>query len=134
MRRDVERIRSRCITCRKAKSRVLSHGFYTPLPVPTTPWLDISMDFILGLPRSKRGKDSIFVVVDGFSKMVHLISCHKTDDSTNVVDLLLNKFSACMVFLELLFLDILSSKATFGKFFGENWKLNFYFNNMSPSN
>ena len=31
MRRDVERICSRCITCKKTKSRVLSHGFYIPL-------------------------------------------------------------------------------------------------------
>ena len=37
MRRDVERIYSRCITCRKSKSRVLPHGLYTPLPVQTTP-------------------------------------------------------------------------------------------------
>ena len=44
MRRYVERIYSRCITCRKAKSRVMPHGLYTPLPVPSAPWVDISMD------------------------------------------------------------------------------------------
>ena len=72
-RSDVIRICGRCITCRRAKSKVLPHGLYTPLPVPSEPWVDISMDFVLGLPRTKRGRDSIFVVVDRFSKMVHFI-------------------------------------------------------------
>jgi hypothetical protein len=87
MKRDVERVCFRCVTCRQAKSRVLPHGLYTPLPVPSAPWVDISMDFVLGLPRSRKGRDSIFVVVDRFSKMAHFISCHKTDDATHIADL-----------------------------------------------
>lgn len=49
MKRDLYRIYDRYITCRKVKSKVLSHGLYTPLPVPNEPWIDIFMDFILGL-------------------------------------------------------------------------------------
>ena len=59
MRRDVERLVARCTTCQKAKSRLNNHGLYMPLPVPTSPWLDISMDFVLGLPRTKKGRDII---------------------------------------------------------------------------
>ena len=87
MRRDVERFVARCTTCQKAKSRLNPHGLYMPLPVPSVPWEDISMDFVLGLPRTKKGRDSIFVVVDRFSKMAHFIPCHKSDDAANVADL-----------------------------------------------
>ncbi|RVW25725.1 hypothetical protein CK203_113546 [Vitis vinifera] len=37
MKRDVERACARCISCRQAKSRVLPHGLYTPLPIPSAP-------------------------------------------------------------------------------------------------
>jgi transposase InsO family protein len=87
MRHDVERYVSRCSTSNKAKSRLNPHGLYIPLPVPRAPWEDISMDFVLGLPRTKRGRDSVFVVVDRFSKMAHFIPCHKTDNASHVDDL-----------------------------------------------
>jgi len=87
MEKDVQDILRRCGTCQAAKSHTLPHGLYTSLPVPTLPWMDVSMDFILGLSRAQRGKDSIFVVVDRFSKMAHFIPCNKTNDATHIAEL-----------------------------------------------
>lgn len=87
MKTNVQKFCDRCVVCKKSKSKVRPHGLYTPLPVPDSPWVDISMDFVLGLPRTKNGKDSIFVVVDRFSKMAHFIPCKKVDDACHVADL-----------------------------------------------
>ena len=91
MKHEVHKFCDKCLVCKKAKSKVMPHGLYTPLSIPEHPWIDISMDFVLGLPRSKEGKDSLFVVVDRFSKMAHFIACKKVDDACHVADLFLKE-------------------------------------------
>ena len=48
-----------------------------PLPIPESPWVSISMDFIIGLPKVK-GMGSFFVVVDRFSKYVVFMAAPST--------------------------------------------------------
>ena len=90
MKHNLQSICDKCIPCKQAKSKVMPHGFYTLLLVPNHPWTDVSMDFVLGLPRSQGGKD-IFVVVDRFSKMVHFIAFSKTNDATHIAYLFFKK-------------------------------------------
>jgi len=92
MLKDVQDLIKICATYQMAKSYALPQGLYTPLPTPQGPWLDMSMDFVLGLPCTQCNKDSILVVVDRFSKMAHFVACHKTNDASHIVDLYFKEF------------------------------------------
>ncbi|GKC05622.1 RNA-directed DNA polymerase [Tanacetum coccineum] len=74
MERDVNRLLKRCRTCPIAKPHSSNAGLYTPLSVPVALWEDVSLDFVLGLPRTQRAKDSVMVVVDQDVKFTEVVN------------------------------------------------------------
>nr|GEU52981.1 reverse transcriptase domain-containing protein [Tanacetum cinerariifolium] len=87
MKRDVNMLLERCRTFHIAKTYSSNAGLYTPLSVPVAPCEDVILNFVLGLPRTQRAKDSVMVVVDRFSKMAHFVTCSKTIDASQVARL-----------------------------------------------
>ena len=62
-----------------------------PLPILEWKWDVISMDFITGLPKSKKKNDSIFVVVEKLSKVAHLIPVKSTYKEVHIADIFLKE-------------------------------------------
>jgi hypothetical protein len=124
--RDVLRHVKQCQICHRAKSRKQNTGLYISLPVPNAPWEDVSIDFVVGLPRTQRNKDSIMVVVDLFSKMAHFVPCNKTLDASHVADLYFIEIVKFHAFLRRSPLIVIpSSSDIFGVLFGEGLVLSF---------
>ena len=69
----------RCCEANRAMSHLpigqaakIKHWHVYAFTVPDRPWQDVSMDFALGLSKTIRKHDSIFVVVDHFSKIAQI--------------------------------------------------------------
>jgi IS30 family transposase len=75
MREDVAGYVARCDTCQRAKAEhQRPAGLLQQLEIPTWKWDDINMDFIVGLPCTQKGNDSIWVIVDRLTKVAHFLS------------------------------------------------------------
>eukprot|EP00253_Pinus_taeda_P006262 PITA_06262 len=85
MKKSIVEYLARCLECQQIKAEHQHPaGLLQPLPVPEWKWEIISMDFITGLPRTKRNNDSIFMVVDKLSKVAHFIPVQSTYRSAQI--------------------------------------------------
>jgi hypothetical protein len=74
MREDIAEYVTQCDTCQRVKvEHQRPAGLLQPLEVPMWKWDDISMDFIVGLPCTQKGNDSIWVIVDRLTKVAHFL-------------------------------------------------------------
>lgn len=87
----VKNLLQQCEVCQLAKpERVPYPGLLQPLPVPTTPWEMMTMDFIEGLPVSQRFS-CILVVIDKLSKYGHFIPLKHPYTASKVAEVFLDR-------------------------------------------
>jgi IS30 family transposase len=64
-------------------------GLLHPLKIPEWKWEGIGMDFIIGLPRTSKGYESIWVIVDRMTKVAHFILVKTTYKESQLIELYL---------------------------------------------
>ena len=86
--RDVSRYVKSCDACQRNKpTQQATPGLLRPLPLPTSRWSHISIDFIVGLPASLNDNNMVMVVVDRLSKRTHFVACASTATAKDVASL-----------------------------------------------
>ena len=92
MKKEVVDFIVRCLECQKVK---VEHRhptvFLQPLPIPEWKWEVVTMDFIMGFPRTGKLHDSIMVVVDKLTKAAHFIPLKTTHKAADVVDIFIKE-------------------------------------------
>ncbi|WVZ97722.1 hypothetical protein U9M48_043236 [Paspalum notatum var. saurae] len=66
-------------------------GLLQPLKVLEWKWEEITMDFIMGLPRTQKGYNSIWVVVDRLTKIAHFIPVNTTYSGAKLAELYISR-------------------------------------------
>nr|GEX76555.1 putative reverse transcriptase domain-containing protein [Tanacetum cinerariifolium] len=95
MKKDVALYVSKCLTCLKVKDKHQRPFCLLQQPeIPEWKWDRISMDFVMKLPRSSGGHDSIWVIVDRLTKSAHFLPMCKEFKMDGLSRLYLNEIVA----------------------------------------
>jgi hypothetical protein len=88
MKREIAKHVAICYSCQRIKAEhQRSAGLLQPLQIPQWKWDEIGIDFIVGLPHTRAGYDSIWVVVDRLTKSVHFIPVKTSYNSAVLAEL-----------------------------------------------
>ncbi|KAJ0919921.1 putative nucleotidyltransferase, Ribonuclease H [Helianthus annuus] len=82
----------KCLTCARVKVEYQKPAGLLQQPkIPQWKWEEISMDFVTSLPRSQRGNDTIWVIVDRLTKSAHFLAIKETDKISTLTDVYLKE-------------------------------------------
>ncbi|WMV19813.1 hypothetical protein MTR67_013198 [Solanum verrucosum] len=74
MKRDIIEYVSRCLNCLQVKyEHQRPGGMSQRMHIPEWKWERIAMDFVVGLPRTLRKFDDIWVIMDRWTKSAHFV-------------------------------------------------------------
>ena len=90
MKRDIALYVASCQVCQQVK---VEHqklaGLLQPLPIPKWNWDHITMDFMIGFPRTRSKKNGVWVIVDRLTKSTHFLAMKTTDVMNSLATLYL---------------------------------------------
>ncbi|KAL0381936.1 UNVERIFIED_CONTAM: Transposon Ty3-I Gag-Pol polyprotein [Sesamum latifolium] len=88
MKKDVAEFVAKCLTCQQVKAEHQAPaGKLHPLSIPEWKWEKITMDFVIGLPRTFRKHDAVWVIVDRLTKSAHFLPIRQNDSLDKLAEL-----------------------------------------------
>ncbi|GJW75525.1 putative reverse transcriptase domain-containing protein [Tanacetum coccineum] len=92
MEADIATYVSKCLTCSKVKAEHQKpSGLLVQPEIPEWKWDKITMDFIIKLPKTSSGYDTIWVIVDRLTKSAHFLPMKETDKMERLTRLYLKE-------------------------------------------
>jgi hypothetical protein len=92
MTRDIAEYVAICDTCQRVKpEHQQPDGLLQPLHMPKWKWEETAMDFIVGLPRTQSGYDSISVIMEQLTKVAHFIPVKTTYSGPQLGELYMSR-------------------------------------------
>jgi len=86
--RDITEYLARCLSCQRVKiEHQKLRDLLQPLPIPIRKWEHITMDFVIGTPRTRKYHDAIWVIVDRLTKSAHFLVMKATFNVEQLTEL-----------------------------------------------
>ncbi|KAJ9547352.1 hypothetical protein OSB04_019895 [Centaurea solstitialis] len=92
MKKDIATYVSKCLTCARIKAEHQKpSGLLQQPEIPEWKWEQISMDFMTKLPKTKKGHDSIWLIVDRLTKSAHFLPIRESFSIDRLAQLYVNE-------------------------------------------